>query len=221
MQTLFNWAVSEGLVTENPVLRIKPPKEPKRVIKALTNEEISRILAVLGRNFEGIRNKALILLLLDTGLRLGEVTGITMDSIDFDQQVITVLGKGAKERRVRFGSRTAKALWHYLALRNRISSESKALWLTRQGEALTANAIALVLKRIGQKTGIKVHAHKLRHTFAIMMLRNGTSPFEVQYLLGHSTLEMTRRYCQSLGFDDAYKSHKKASPVDNLGMRRV
>jgi site-specific recombinase XerD len=221
LRAMFNWAINEGLIADNAVLRIKPPKEPRKVIKALSNEGVEQLLGALDRGFEGIRNKALIMLLIDTGLRLGEVSNIALEDVDLERQTILVMGKGGKERRVRFGNKTAKALWRYMALRSKINGTRDALWLNREGDVLKANGIKLAVKRLSQRTGIKVHPHQLRHTFAIGMLRNGANPFEVQYLLGHSSLDMTRRYCQSLGFDDAYAAHIKASPMDNLKARRI
>lgn len=78
----------------------------------------------------------------------------------------------------------------------------------------------MLFKQIGDNTGIKVQAHKLRHTFAISFLRAGGDVFSIQYLLGHSTLAMTQRYLQSLNANDAINTHRRFSPLDNLGLRK-
>ena len=73
-----------------------------------------------------------------------------------------------------------------------------------------------MVRKLGQSIGLKLYPHLLRHTFAIMFLRNGGGEFALQSILGHSSLEMTRRYCQALGFEDVFKEHEMASPVDNV-----
>ena len=93
---------------------------------------------------------------------------------------------------------------------------NKFLWY---GGSLSGRGIDGMFRALGRKAGIKLHSHLLRHTGATLFLKNGGSPFECQYLLGHSSLEMTKRYCQSLGFEDAYQAHVKASPIDNLNKR--
>jgi len=216
LRNMFNWAIREGLVADNPVLRIKPPKEPRAVIKALSTEQIISLLATPSNSFEGLRDRALLMVMLDTGLRLGEATAIKLEDIDLQHQVITVWGKGAKQRRVRFGVKSAKALWRYMATRAKLDGSTDSLWVNRNGNPITQNGIELIFKRLSRKTGVKFHPHQLRHTYAICALRNGMNPFTLQASLGHSSLEMTKRYIQSLGFEDVYREHEKASPVDRL-----
>jgi len=219
LRVLFNWSVSEGLLTTSPLTNIRPPKDAKHVIRALTNEQVGECLNLLnGRDFLSVRNKTMFLILVDTAIRLGELISLAVDSVDLKRQVLIVHGKTG-ERYVRFGNLTAKAIWKYLALRSNLDGNHSALWCDRHGNALTGRGVDGLLKSIGKKIGIKLHPHLLRHTGATLFLQNGGSPFECQYLLGHSSLEMTKRYCQSLGFDDAYKAHVKASPIDNLNKR--
>ena len=116
---------------------------------------------------------------------------------------------------VRIGHGVQKALWRYLGIRESVSG---ALWTDRYGNSISANTIKLILKRLSQKLEIRVNPHPLRRSFAIYYLRNGCNIFELQLLLGHSSLEMVKRYLGSLEFEDAYKGHIKASPVDNLRM---
>jgi len=217
LRTFFNWLVDEGYVEYNPVLSIKPPRAPKKLIRALSQEEMSSLLSEYpGRDFKDVRNRAMLMLFLDTGLRLAELGNITLEDMTLDRQTIFVTGKGSKQRMVRFGSVTAKALWKYLALRNTIDGHSKNLWLGRSGHEMRPTSIASLFKRLEDKTGIKVNPHKLRHTYAISALRNGMNPFVLQASLGHASLDMTRRYCASLGFEDVFREHEKASPVDRL-----
>ncbi|MFC2019412.1 tyrosine-type recombinase/integrase [Chloroflexota bacterium] len=219
LRVLFNWSISEGLLAVSPLATIKPPKDAKHIVKALTVEQVSKCLSLLnGRDFLSIRNKAMLLVMVDTAIRLGELLSLTVDVVDLKRQVLVVNGKTG-ERYVRFGNMTAKALWKYLATRAKLNGGENALWCDRYGSSLSERGIAGIFKALGNKVGIKIHPHLLRHTGATLFLKNGGSPFECQYLLGHSSLEMTKRYCQSLGFEDAYKAHIKASPIDNLNKR--
>jgi integrase/recombinase XerD len=161
-----------------------------------------------------------LLVVVDTAIRLGELLNLTPQSIDLERQVLIVTGKTG-ERYVRFGNLTAKTLWKYLNLRNKANGQVDALWLSRTGEAFTGRGVDGMFRALGRKLGIHLHPHLLRHTGATLFLKNGGSPFECQYLLGHHSLEMTKRYCQSLGFDDAYNAHIKASPIDNLRKQKV
>jgi integrase/recombinase XerC len=90
------------------------------------------------------------------------------------------------------------------------------VWLGKDNNKMAADSIAQMIRKLGKRLGMRLSPHKLRHSFAISFLRNGANPFELQIALGHTTLEMTRRYTQALGFDDVYKRHMVASPVDRL-----
>jgi len=104
-------------------------------------------------------------------------------------------------------------LWNYLAHR---PVEVGHVWISRENQPFTATGIAQMVRNLGKRLDITLYPHKLRHSFAISFLRNGANPFELQIALGHSTLEMTRRYTQALGFEDVFKRHVLASPVDRL-----
>ena len=132
-----------------------------------------------------------------------------------DGSILVRHGKGNKQRLVRIGSKAQKALWKYVTLYRK--STSNRLFINRNGEPLNLIGVQILIKRLGDKANVKVHPHQLRHTFAISFLRAGGDVFSLQYLLGHSTLQMTQRYLQSLNANDAANAHKKFSPLDNLG----
>jgi len=161
----------------------------------------------------------MILVLLDTGVRLSELIGMKLSDIDNDKGYIKVLGKGAKERVVRIGKTTQKALWRYLIYRPQ--NGRKELWLTEEGKSLGSSGIQSLIKRLKQRAGINGNGsiHRFRHSFSINFLRQDRNVFNLQYLLGHSDLEMVRRYTATLGMEDALKAHEMASPVDALGVR--
>jgi site-specific recombinase XerD len=216
LSALFNWSVSEGILETNSLIKIKVPKAEKKVVKSLSSTEVNRLILHFGDSFEGIRNKAIILVLVDCGLRLGELLSLKLFDINMEQQLIKADGKTG-ERVVRFGDTTKKALRKYLKLRNNVNGTNDSLWLTEKGRTLKDSSVETMFIKLSKRTGVRVHPHLLRHTFATMWLRNGGDSLMLQRLLGHTTLMMTNRYCQAVGCYDAIEAHKKYSPVDGLG----
>ncbi len=205
--------------------KIKVGKPKPKVITLYSSEEICRMLAVCdldcahGAKFLGSRNRAIILVLLDTGIRLSELTGMHVVDIDAESGRFKVLGKGRKERMVRLGKTTRKALWRYLM--HRPQNKSSELWLTEEGRPLNPSGIQAMVKRLKERAGVNGSGsvHRFRHTFALDFLRVDKNVFNLQYLLGHSDLDMVRRYTAALGVEDALKAHEKASPADMLGLK--
>jgi site-specific recombinase XerD len=214
LSALFNWAMREELIDTNPVATVKKPKLPLKTVKGLESEVLHKLLgSINGKGLSDLRNKAIFLIFLDTGLRLSELANLTMSDIDIKRGIIKTVGKGNKERFVRIGIKTQKALWNYLAHR---PVNTDYVWLGKGNRKMATDSIAQMIRNLGKKNGMRLSPHKLRHSFAISFLRNGANPFELQIALGHTTLEMTRRYTQALGFDDVFKRHVMASPVDRL-----
>lgn len=216
LYTFFSWLVREGFANDNPASHIKTPTAGNKVIEALTTFEINSLFsACSGKTSLDVRNKAILSLFLDTGLRVSELANLNIDDIDMDSGAILVRhGKGNKQRVVHAGIKAQKILWKYITIHRK--SESNRLFINRSGDPLDTVGVKILIKRLGEKAGVKVHPHKLRHTFAISYLRAGGDVFSLQYLLGHSTLQMTQRYLQSLNADDAINAHRKYSPLDNL-----
>jgi len=217
LNTYFAWLVTEGYLEKSPLNKIKPPKVPKQVMKPYTLQDIKALLDLCsGNRFLELRNRAIILMFIDTGLRLFELADIQLHHIDLDKETIRVMGKGAKERIVRIGKNTQKALLRYLLVRK---DDYPCLWITEERKPMSKAGIQIAMRRLSQRAGItdaKPGVHTYRHTAAINYLRNGGDQFTLQIMLGHSSLEMTRRYVSSLGAEDMIKVHSKASPVDNL-----
>lgn len=225
LSCFFNWVIREGFLEENPMGRIKIARPKPRVVTPYSNEETKCLLTLCDYDYEhnakflGSRNRAIILVLLDTGIRLSELIGMKLSDINSDKGHIKVLGKGAKERVVRIGKTTQKALWRYLIYRPQ--DGSKELWLTEEGKPLGSSGVQSLIKRLKQRARINGDGsiHRFRHSFALNFLRADRNVFNLQYLLGHSDLEMVRRYTATLGMEDALKAHEKASPADALGVR--
>ena len=213
----FSWMVEEKVLEQSPMTRIRPPKVPQKVIMPFSLEHIKLLLLLCDdRAFIGARNRALVLMFLDTGLRLSEMASIQLADIDFGRERIKVMGKGAKERVVRIGKTAQKALLRYLLMRQ---DNHPCLWVSEERKPLTHWGIAQVIDTLRKRSGIndvRCSAHTFRHTFATRALMNGAGEFEVQSLLGHSKLDMTRRYAASLRSEEAVVGHRRFSPVDNM-----
>ncbi|MFA4917131.1 MAG: tyrosine-type recombinase/integrase [Syntrophales bacterium] len=217
LKTFFTWLVGEKVIKHSPMEGMKAPRLPKLVITPLSNEDISHlVLCTSGERFVDVRNRAIIFSLLDNGVRLQEMAGIMLSDINMNKGCIKVYGKGHKERFVPIGKRAKQALLSYIARR---VDTYPVLWLTEERKPLTAGGLQIQLRRLCKQAEVhssKRGAHIFRHTFAINYLRNGGDLFTLQQILGHATLDMTRKYTSSLSFDDALKVHQKVSPMDNF-----
>ncbi|MFC1912570.1 tyrosine-type recombinase/integrase, partial [Chloroflexota bacterium] len=218
LSALFNWSINEGILETSSLVKIKVPRAEKKVVKSLIHTEVNQLISSFEDTFEGIRNKAIILILVDCGLRLGELLNLKILDINMEQQLLRVDGKTG-ERVVRYGATTGKALKIYLKNRTKVNGNNGSLWLTSEGVTLKDSSVETLFIKLAKKTGIRVHPHLLRHTFATMWLKNGGDSLMLQRLLGHTTLMMTNRYCQAVGCYDAIESHQKYSPIDNLSKR--
>jgi site-specific recombinase XerD len=225
LRSFFNWTVKEGFLPQSPVAVVKVAKPKERVIRPYSVEQIKKMLDVCdydyGHNAKllGSRNKALVLVLLDSGLRVSELANIRLQDMDTERGWVKVMGKGSKERVIRVGKVAQKALWRYLMFRG--DSNWGLLWLTEEGRPLRVAGIQSSIDRLKRRAGINEEGcvHRFRHTFALSFLREDHNPFNLQYLLGHNSLEMVKRYTATLGMEDALKAHEKASPADMLGLR--
>lgn len=222
LTAFFNWVMREGFLTKSPMSKVKVAKPKSKVIRPYTQEQIERMLAVCdwdckhNRKFIGSRNRAIILLLLDTGLRLSELTNIRLQDINKDNGWIRVTGKGAAERVVRIGQVAQMALLQYLM--HRSENGSHELWLTKEGCPLKVRGLQTAFQRVKDRAGTAENGgcHRMRHTFALSFLRADGNPFNLQYILVHNSLEMVRHYTATLGMEDALQAHIKASPADLL-----
>jgi len=200
---------------------VKIPRPPRRVIPAFSQHQVQQLLAAVDfSKVEGYRDYVIILTLLDTGLRVSELCSLRLSNLWLEDGVLKVTGKGNKERLVPIGRQIQRILWRYI---NRHRPEPAMpncdfLFLTKDGRPLTKDRVEKIIGHYGKKAGlqgVRCSPHTLRHTAAITFLRNGGDVFSLQRMLGHSSLEMTRRYCDIADID-LKKAHMTASPVDNL-----
>jgi integrase/recombinase XerD len=221
LSALFHWAVAERLIAENPMAQIQKPKVPKVIKDAFKPEEIQRLLAACEQYSPSIaqRNRAILLFLLDTGVRAGELVTLTRDRVDLERKTARVTGKGAKDRYVSFGNLTAKALLYYLSERPEAMLVPANVFLTRELTEMKVGTLQLVLRDLGKRAQVAhCHPHRFRHTAARILLRNGLNVFALQQLMGHEDLRTTRGYV-ALEQDDLEKAYQRASPVDRWNLK--
>ncbi len=224
-RNLKSWATfleSEGFTSSNIFARLRLPRVPVREPEVLTQEEVAQVISIYNpKCATGLRNTLLVLTLVDTGLRLSELCNVKVDDADVERATLRVMGKGQRERTVHLGATVQKLLTRYLTyLRPEPASASvRTLLLTQDGAPFTSDAARSVLQRAAALSGVKrLHAHLLRHTFATHYLLNGGDLLTLQRLLGHSTLEMVRRYSH-LAAGYVAVQHRQYSPVDRIAVR--
>ncbi len=194
-------------------------KANKEVILPLSDIEIKGLLDIYDNSsLLNSRNKSIIMLMLDCGLRLGEVVSLQLNDIDFVNHCLVVNGKGSKQRVVPFGSALSKQLLTYFDYRNSVSSASSCVFLTKKNTDITRNTIKMLFARIKkQKSFSRVYPHLLRHTFATNYIYNGGNLEVLRVLMGHSTINITQVYihlaAQMHLINDHYNSH-----LDNLAL---
>jgi integrase/recombinase XerD len=224
LRSCFRWLHENDLIQSNPAHALSRPRVTRPLPNPFTENEVKRLLfyaqnvkvtQVNGPSFHRYRpsarrNAALILVLLDCGIRVGELSRLTFADLRLNAGDLHIrpfeTGKKSRERYIPLGKRTRKALWLYL------SSEDPDPAHLLFG--LSSASIRQLLYRIGAAAQVPhTHPHRFRHTFAIEYLRNGGDVFTLQRILGHSTLEMVNYYLQLVQTDLA-EAHKRASPAD-------
>jgi integrase/recombinase XerD len=230
LSALWRWAADEQLVERNLVRDIPQPRPEERVINPFTQAELKSLLGAVEKSApyrrpgqrecqntcaNASRNKAIIFVLLDTGIRASELCGLKIRHVDLKVRHLLVMGKGGKERQVPFDSATGQVLWRYLATRKAEPLDAPLFPVRRSRRELNARELHHILHRIGERAGVpNVHPHRFRHTFAIQYLRNKGDVYTLQRILGHTTLDMVRRYL-AIAQCDIETAHQIASPVAN------
>jgi integrase/recombinase XerD len=233
IRSFFKWAARE-LGIQRPDLTLKMPAWESREVIPFTEDEIKTLLkrceyvdvpvgkrhAYQFRRPQAIRDKSIILTLLDTGMRVGELTRLRICDVNLENGEVYIHPfhvKKSHSRTTYLGKAGRKTLWHYLVNREGVRSDD-FLFVTTSNKPMTCQRVLNLLSQLGRSAGIRsVHPHRFRHTFAIQYLRNGGDIFTLKRILGHKRFEMVNHYL-NISSTDAQNAHQKASPVDRWNL---
>lgn len=218
VRRLFSWLVDEGVIDRNPALDVPLVKLPPTPPKALAEDDLLRLLERLPS--ESVRDRAIILFLIDTGCRVGGLCSVTLDSLDLPNRCAVVIEKGQRGRRVYFTELTAETLALYRDTRPDVATP--ALFVTVTGRPLAPNGIRMILQRVGKRAGVKgrINAHSFRHAFARSFLRNGGNLAALGRILGHSPgSPVTARFYAVWDDKELQEFHGRYSPLAGVRSR--
>jgi site-specific recombinase XerD len=202
---------------KNPIKKVKAPRVPVEPIEPVEVDCVKAMIDTCKKGtFQGNRNRAILLALMDTGARANEFLDINLHDLNpITGEILIRQGKGHKPRTVYLGKKSRKALRAYLRKR---SDDSKALWVSRYGERLSYGGLRSVIRVLSERAGVKRPSlHDFRRYFALSMLRAGVDIFSLQKLMGHADLQVLRRYLAQTT-NDTIAAHRKGGPVDNAGL---
>jgi site-specific recombinase XerD len=225
LKAFSSWLFAESYFGDNLLGNFKLPRVPMNLIEPLTNVEIDQLVACQNPlTAIGCRDIAILVVMLDTGIRLSELSGVRFEDAHIEEGYLKVMGKGHKERVVPIGASAQKVLWRYIIhfRPEPMVRPEDYLFLTLNGKPLHANAVKLLIKRWGKRAGVtRLHAHLCRHTFATnYLIHNCGDVFRLQQILGHTSLEMVRRYVHYAS-SQAMINSKSSSPIDHLGIGKL
>lgn len=209
LRAFFNFCVAENWIAESPMRTVKMPRRPKRLLDAYTAGEIRQLFKVAKDD----REKTLLCLLLDTGIRAGECIALNVEDVRLDTNSIIIRGgKGDKDRICYFGAKTARHLIRYM---RGMESPRPLFSHFYTGQRFTYTGLAQLLRRIGKRANIHCAAHKFRRTFAVNSLRNGMNVYLLAKLMGHEDISILKPYLDLLE-SDAQAGQILYGVVDNL-----
>ncbi|MHB1341615.1 MAG: site-specific tyrosine recombinase XerD [Coriobacteriia bacterium] len=203
IKSFHRFLVREGVTAENPTAALPLPKVPARLPESVSIEDIERLLSQpFPVDPAGYRDRAILEVLYGCGLRVSELIGLDTTAFDLDAGLVRVFGKGSKERLVPVGGAAGRALRDYLAhgrpyLRAKKASvrpDPAAVFLNRRGQRLSRQSVFGIVRTYGGRTGLELHPHTLRHSFATHMLQGGADLRALQEMLGHADISTTQIY---------------------------
>ena len=200
IRAFCNWLYRQGYIKENPIGRVDPPKMTRVILPSLTPEQVEYLIDQV----EDIRDRAIIRLFADSGVRLNELVNIKASHIDWETQTIVIWGKGGKQRKAPFTRRTAELLSEFMQV-NKVNnvSQNVCIWgIKRRG-------VQIMLYRLQEKTGLPCSPHTFRRTFASNLHRAGLDVEHIMRLGGWESLDMVLRYTRSVKFEESLKLYQK------------
>lgn len=214
------WLLAEHELDTDPMANVRAPAVHEKPAAMLTPEQVRAVLADCdGPSFVDLRDRALIMLLADTGMRRGAVAGMRVPDVDLRERIVSVVTKGDRHLVVPFGANTARALDRYLRARRRERyADRDWFWLSSTGKGrLTPNGILQAVRRRGRRAlGIgNVHPHMFRHTFADAWLAAGGGETDLMEITGWKSRQMVGRYAAARRAVRAREAHRRLSPMDH------
>ncbi len=212
-RALYRHLARQGRIEANPCTGIRPPKGPKRLPHTLSPDEMTQLLESAGDEPLAIQDRAIFELIYSSGLRLAELVGLDLTSVDRQSGEVRVFGKGNKERIVPVGTQALAALNNWLAVRTTIARDDRALFVGARGARIAPRVVQARLKAVALNQGIRqnVHPHMLRHSFASHILQSSGDLRAVQEMLGHASLSTTQIYTH-LDFQHLAKVYDQTHP---------
>ncbi|MCG2794918.1 MAG: tyrosine-type recombinase/integrase [Actinomycetia bacterium] len=216
LRTFCRWLHAEGYLRNDVMAPVPNPKVPQVYPRVLDEDDIRKLIRAAKRK---PRDLAIVLVLLDTGIRASECCNLSLGDIDLNGQSLLIRnGKGQKQRFTFFSDTTARAISRWLAYRPTDSLDDVLFVSQKTGMRLNRNSLAMAIKRLGERAGIKgtrVSPHALRHTFATAWIRNGGDTHSLQKMMGHTTTRMAERYVHLVSADVS-ALHRRYSLVGRL-----
>jgi len=216
LRAFLTWCYNEEILSTNLSEKYKLPKAKRKTIDVLTDVEINKLMSSFNTNYYvHLRNYCICALMLDSGLRMEEVVTLKISNLHIPEGYAIIDGKGNKERTVPLGDNTRRYLLKYQ--RKRYPREqTDFLFLTTSGYPINKNTIKQLFRKLKKKLDIpRLRAHLLRHTFATKYLSNGGDMYSLQQILGHTSLEMVKRYVH-ITHQMSVKNFSSFSPLDNI-----
>lgn len=216
LRSFYKYLLKQGVITADPMRKISGPKKKKPLPAFVKEKEMDRLLDDIdfGDDFEGHRDKLIIQLFYETGMRLAELVGLNDADVDFGAKVIKVTGKRNKQRIIPFGEELAKAMQDYLTERSQTVSTQTGAFITKgNGDRIPrSNVQNIVRQNLSKVTTMKKRSpHVLRHTFATSMLNHQAELGAIKELLGHESLATTEVYTHTT-FEELKKAYNQAHP---------
>lgn len=212
-KTFFNYCVSDELIEVSPFAKVKTPRLEKKILPALTPDELKAVLKACS----SIRDQTICTFLLDSGVRASELVALNGEDIELRTGAVTVKqGKGHKDRVTYVGAKTRKLLRRYYMERGIPHTKEPVFVSATSGQRLTLFGLAQLMERLRVRSGVSnCTCHTFRRTFALSCLRNGMNVYVLARLMGHSDITVLRHYLALVEHDLA-NAHERYGPADNM-----
>jgi len=214
LRSLFRFLLKHHKVKQNPVTGVSAPKSPRKLPEVVTPDVLDHLMDIDLTDPLAVRDKAIMELFYGCGLRLSELVGLDLSSIEWPGQTLIVLGKGRKQRRLPFGEKAVQALRHWIQVRVQFANEAEqAVFVSNRGQRISPSSIQQRLKKWAREKGIeqRIYPHLMRHSFASHILESSHDLRAVQELLGHANLTTTQIYTH-LDFQHLARVYDAAHP---------